>query len=75
MRYYFHLVSGRQIIADRQGVEVSDSETAYRLALEAINGICEEAGQIGEEWQGWRIDVVDPFGNVLLSVPLEPTWH
>jgi hypothetical protein len=34
-----------------------------------------EAIQLGETWQGWRLDVVDPSGNILLSIPLEPILH
>jgi hypothetical protein len=38
--------------------------------LEAINETW-EAVQVGASWQGWRLDVVRPAGNVLLSILLE----
>ncbi|MBM1173627.1 DUF6894 family protein [Microvirga arabica] len=75
MLCYFHLVNGHEIIADDSGVEILDLEKAHELALQAIEDIRAEAIQFGETWQGWRLDVVDPSGNVLLSIPLDPTLH
>ena len=75
MRCYFHLVNGHELIADDTGVEILDLTAARDFALQAIADIREEAIQAGASWQGWRLDVVDPSGNVLLSIPLEPTLH
>ena len=75
MRCYFHLVNGDEIIADDTGVEILDLAKAHEFALQAIEDIRAEAAQFGESWQGWRIDVVDPSGNVLLSIPLDPILH
>jgi hypothetical protein len=75
MRCYFHLVNSHEAIPDDTGIEVADLATARDFALQAIDEIREEAIQAGASWQGWRLDVVDPSGSVLLSIPLEPTLH
>jgi hypothetical protein len=75
MHCYFHLVNGHEIIEDDTGVEILDLAKARELALQAIEDIRAEAIQLGESWQGWRLNVVDPSGNVLLSVPLDPMLH
>jgi len=75
MRCYCHLVNGHETVPDDVGIEVLDLATAQIFALEAIDDIREEAAQIGACWQGWRLDVVCPAGNVLLSIPLEPVLH
>jgi hypothetical protein len=75
MRCYFHLVNSHEFVADDTGVEIFDLATAREFALQAIEDIREEAIQLGASWQGWRLDVVDPSGNVLLSIPLDPVLH
>jgi hypothetical protein len=75
MRCYFHLVNSHELITDDTGVEVLDLAMAQIFALQAIEDIREEAIQLGASWQGWRLDVVDSSGNVLLSIPLDPTLH
>jgi len=75
MRCYFHLVNGHELIKDDTGVEILDLTRARDFALQAIDDIREEAIDVGASWQGWRLDVVDPSGNVLLSIPLEPVLH
>jgi hypothetical protein len=45
------------------------------MALQAIEDIRVEAIQQGASWQGWRLDIVDRSGRVLLSIPLDPTFH
>ena len=75
MRCYFHLVNGHELITDDTGVEIIDLARARDFALQAIDDIREEAIEVGASWQGWRLDVVDPSGNVLLSIPLEPVLH
>jgi hypothetical protein len=75
MRCYFHLVNGHESIPDDTGIEVSDLTTAQDMALQAIEDISEEAIQQGASWQGWRLDIVDSSGRVLLSIPLDPTFH
>ena len=75
MRCYFHLVNSHESIPDDTGIEVSDLTTAQDMALQAIEDIREEAIQQGASWHGWRLDIVDRSGRVLLSIPLDPTFH
>ena len=73
MRCYFHLMNSHEAILDDTGIQVSDVETMECHALQAIHDIRQEAEQIGADWQGWRLDIMDCSGRVLLSIPLEPT--
>jgi hypothetical protein len=45
------------------------------MALHAIEDIRTEAIELGASWQGWQLDIVDPAGQTLASIPLEPTLH
>ncbi|GEO19174.1 DUF6894 family protein [Microvirga aerophila] len=71
MRCYFHLVNGHGFIPDETGLDVPDIEMAQHQALKAIQELRQEAGQTAEEWSGWRINVVDASGRVLLSLRLD----
>lgn len=73
MRYYFHLVSSQEVILDPTGVEISDPRTARHVARRMIYEVHQEPDQITKDWRGWRMDVVDPSGNVILSIPLDAT--
>ncbi|QRM27361.1 hypothetical protein [Microvirga sp. VF16] len=73
MRCYFHLVNGHESIPDDIGIEVLDLTTAEEMALQAIEDIRTEAIELGASWEGWRLDIVDPSGRSLLSIPLNPT--
>ena len=73
MRCYFHLLNGHDTILDDTGLEVSNLEAMRCYAFQAICELREETSQGSAEWQGWRLDVVDSAGHVLLSVPLETT--
>ncbi len=75
MRCYFHLVNGHETILDENGVEVADLATAVEMALHAIDDLKDEALQPGGSWQGWTLDIVDPTGRILASIPLDPTIH
>jgi hypothetical protein len=69
------LALGHESIPDDTGIEVSDLTTAQDMALQAIEDIREEAIQQGTSWHGWRLDIVDRSGRILLSIPLDPTFH
>jgi hypothetical protein len=75
MRCYFHLVNSHEEILDDEGIEVSDLEDAKARAMRAIDDIRDEAIRQEASWQGWRLDIVDPLGRVLASLPSEPTRH
>jgi len=71
MRCYFHLVDTHEIITDETGVEISNVETARRLALKAVHELRQEESGAREDWRGWQMKVVDQDNNVLLSIPLD----
>jgi hypothetical protein len=71
MHYYFHLVSSQQIILDTTGVEISDPATVQCMVHRLIHEVQQESVETTKDWQGWRINVEDSCGNVVLSVPLD----
>ena len=76
MHCYFHLVNGHETVRHDTGVEVSDIRAVQYLAQHAIHELRAEADRVNEEWRGWRLNVVDPSGSVLLSVSLDlPPQH
>jgi hypothetical protein len=73
MRCYFHLMSPTGMIRDDAGVEVADMAMVEAEALKAIQEIRQEDNEADEEWQGWRLNVTDRSGYVLLSISLGPS--
>ncbi len=71
MRCYFHFVNGNETVRYDRGVEVSDIVAVQYLAQHAIQEVRAEADRVNEEWRGWRLNVVDPSGSVLLSISLD----
>ena len=70
MHCYFHLVKGEAVLSDDTGVPVSSIEMARGEALRAIREMLQEDPDAPDEWSGWRLDVVDTGGNVLVSIDL-----
>ena len=68
-------MNGHETIPEDVGIEVSDLATAEVMALLAIEDIRTETIELGASWQGWRLDIVDPAGQTLASIALEPTIH
>jgi hypothetical protein len=58
------------MIRDDAGVEVTDMRMAEAEALKAIQEIRQEDNDTEEEWQGWRLNVTDCSGYLLLSISL-----
>jgi hypothetical protein len=73
MRCYFHLLSPYGMIRDDAGVEVADMRMAEAEALKAIEEMRQEDNEADEEWQGWRLNVTDCSGHLLLSISLNPS--
>ncbi len=70
-RYYFNLTDGDAVIRDDDGIEVPDARVALIHAFEAIEELRHEGTSPADEWQGWRIDIVDGLGNLIQSLPLD----
>lgn len=71
MRCFFNLTNGEEVIRDEEGLEVSNIETAVGYALEVIQELRVEAGSDLQEWQGWRLEIVDSTGRIVESLPLD----
>jgi hypothetical protein len=67
MRYYFHLINGKQSIADAEGVELCNVSTIEREVSDAVEKFRVEAGSSAARWAGWRLKVVDAAGNEILT--------
>ena len=75
MRCFFHLVNCRETILDEIGIEVSDLEMAKAEARKAIAELRQEDDETGENWSGWRLNIVSPDGSLLHSEDLNVTVH
>ena len=71
MRIYFHLTRARVVIRDWEGVEVSDLQDALARARRTIEELRREDPLAARDWSGWRLDVTDAAGHVLLSLDLD----
>jgi len=69
-RYFFHLVSRRETIQDREGVEITqnDAEQIGRI----IDEIRAENPDLFEADGDWSIEVVDEVGRRVGTFPLRP---
>jgi hypothetical protein len=70
VRYFFNLTNGQEAIRDDEGIEVSDVQAALGSAMEAIEELRAADPSYSQDWQGWRLEVVDSSGRVLQSLPL-----
>jgi len=68
-RYFFHVHNGTGFTQDPEGVELPSLEAAREVALTGIRSIVGEEVESGLiDLQG-RLNICDPAGSVLLSVP------
>ena len=70
-RYYFHLTNGEAVIRDEEGTEVSSMQTALISAMEMVEELRAEDPSAAEEWQGWRLEIVDASGRTVHTMPLD----
>ena len=71
MRCYFHLTNGDETISDDHGIEVSDGESARRLAVEAVVEYRAAHPQRVADGDGWKVVAVDASGAILFYFPLD----
>ena len=69
-RYFFHLTNDHEILTDDTGIEVSTIREAKEQALKAIEELRQEDGSTDDDWDGWRLEVTDPFGTVVFAITL-----
>lgn len=69
-RYYFNLTDGDRIIRDQDGLTLADINTAITYASKAIEELRAEALVSSDEWQGWRMEILNCSGEVVSVIPL-----
>jgi hypothetical protein len=74
MRYYFHLVSDQTQFLDDTGLDIPDLVTAKDEVQNTLAQL-RRAMDDGEDWAGWRLEVVSSEGSLLCSVSLRATVH
>jgi hypothetical protein len=70
-RYYFNLTDGETMIRDEEGVEASSIQVAVLSAMEAVEELRGQEPLDSDEWQGWRLEIVDVSGQAVQTVPLD----
>ncbi len=70
LRYYFNLTDGETVIRDEEGVEASSLQAAVISAIEAVEELRAQDLSHSDEWQGWRLEIVDAAGRAVQSIPL-----
>ena len=72
MRYYFNLVHAHGSMLDKQGVEVAEVEELEAHVAEAVEELRREHPSSADDWKGWRLEVTNTSGAVVLTVNLDP---
>jgi hypothetical protein len=70
MRLYFHLTNGRDVVRDEDGIDVADVDAARREAQQAVEELRQEKDFDRRTWNGWRLEVTDASGVVLVRIGL-----
>ena len=70
MRCFFNLIDGHSSMLDPQGVEIADMEELRSEVAKAIAEMRHVDPAAARDWRGWRMEVTDPEGAVLLTVDL-----
>ena len=74
-RYCFNLTNGDVMIRDEEGIEASSIQAAVISALEAIEELRAQDPLNSDEWQGWRLEIVDAEGRAVHAIPLDALSH
>jgi hypothetical protein len=70
-RYYFNLTDGDTMIRDLEGTEASSLQAAVRSAMEAVEELRAQDPSSSDEWQGWKLEIVDASGQAVVTIPLD----
>ena len=70
-RYYFNLTDGDDMIRDEEGIKASSIQTAVVSAMEAVEELRAQDPSNSDEWQGWRLEIVDASGQAVHAIPLD----
>ncbi|MBD2749632.1 hypothetical protein IC232_23420 [Microvirga sp. BT688] len=72
MFYHFNLTDGDEVIRDEVGVRVPGIDVAVTSATEVIAELKQEDPSHSDEWHDWRLEIADPSGLVVRTIPLKP---
>jgi hypothetical protein len=70
-RYYFNLTDGETMIRDEEGITASSIRAAVVSAMEAVEELRAQDPLNSDEWQGWRLEIVDAAGQAVQAIPLD----
>ncbi|WP_244627746.1 DUF6894 family protein [Microvirga tunisiensis] len=70
-RYYFNLTNGETMIRDEEGIVASSIRAAVVSAMEAVEELRAHDPSNSDEWQGWRLEIVDASGQAIQAIPLD----
>ena len=73
MRCFFNLVSAHSSIPDLEGFEVADVGDLRAELAKAIEELRHAEPAAARDWNGWRMEVTDPQGAILLTIDLSPS--
>jgi hypothetical protein len=73
MRCFFNLVHADSSMPDAEGVEVADLAELRAEVAKAIEEVRHADPGAPRDWNGWRMEVTDPTGAILLTVDLSPS--
>ena len=71
MRYFFNLVRAHESMLDTEGVEVTSIEDLRAEVAAAIGEVRRADPSATTMWRGWRLEVTDRSGTVLLTINLD----
>jgi hypothetical protein len=71
VRLHLHLADQRELIRDHEGIEVEDLNRARVEIVNAVHELRRETALTVQDWSGWRLDVTDAQGAVVLSLDLD----
>jgi hypothetical protein len=74
-RYFFNLTNGDAMIRDEEGIEASSLQAAVISAMEAVEELRAQDPSNADEWQGWRLEIVDAEGRAVHAIPLDALSH
>ena len=71
VQYYFNLTNGDVMIRDDEGIVASSLQSAIISAMEAIEELRAQDPLNSDEWQGWRLEIIDASGQAVQTIPLD----
>ena len=69
LAYTFHTVNPRGAIVHATGMPAGHLIEAFTLARRLAASLV-DGGPEGKDWNGWAVEILDPFGRYVLSVPV-----